>query len=132
MKPPSAGKLLVLVGLAAIVVAAVVLWKNGVFSHLAGLLPRTASGTNSVPATVAMEPASASSNGEKPAAPGGASPFDAIQVQAIVFSTDHPVALINGKSLNVGGYINGLEVVSIERYSVTLSSNGQQRSFALK
>jgi HD-like signal output (HDOD) protein len=132
VKPPSAGKILVLVGLAAVVVAAAVLWKNGAASKLGAMSPKTTSGTNSVPAAVAIEPSPASSNGEKPAAPEGASPFDAIQVQAIIYSAGHPVALINGKSLNVGERINGLEVVSIERSKVILSNNGQQRTFLLK
>jgi hypothetical protein len=132
VKPPSAGKLLILVGLAAVVVAAMVLWKNAAASKLGAMLPKTTSGTNSVPAAVAIEPSLASSNGEKPAAAEGASPFDAIQVQAIIYSTGHPVALINGKSLNVGEHIKGLEVVSIERSKVTLSSDGQLRSFPLK
>jgi hypothetical protein len=49
-----------------------------------------------------------------------------------VYSAGHPVALINGKALDVGGRINGVEVVSIEPSNVVLACNGEEKSFKLK
>ena len=129
---PSAKKLFVFVGVAAVLVAAFVIWKSGAAAKFSALAPKTASPTNSASPAGAAEAAAATDQPEKAASPEGASPFDAIQVQAIIFSTAHPVALINGKSLNVGERINGLEVVAIERSKVTLANNGRQKTFALK
>jgi hypothetical protein len=130
VKPPSIGKLFLWLGLAVVVVAAVMLWKNFNFS---ALLPKATPGTNSVPALVATSPSPAvAAGGEKPPPAQGASPFDEIKVQAIIYNPSHPVVLINGKSLNVGDHINGLEVISIERSKVVLSGNGEQKTFALK
>ncbi|MGO8698755.1 MAG: HDOD domain-containing protein [Limisphaerales bacterium] len=131
VKPPSLGKLLLWLGLAVVVVAAVVLWKSFDFS---ALLPKKAApGANSVPAPVATSPSPAApANREKPPPAQGASTFDEIKIQAIIYNPTHPVVLINGKSLNVGDHINGLEVISIERSKVVLSGNGEQKTFGLK
>jgi HD-like signal output (HDOD) protein len=130
VKPPSIGKLFLWLGLTVVVVAVVVLGKNFNFS---ALWPKAAPGADSTAAPVAAGPsAAAPANGEKPPSAKGPSPFDEIKVQAIIYNSTHPVVLINGKSLNVGDHINGLEVISIERTKVVLSDNGEQRSFSMK
>ncbi len=59
--------------------------------------------------------------------------FDGIKIQGIVYSSGHPLALINGKTLTIGERINGVQVVSIDPDGVLFSScNGTQRTFKLK
>jgi hypothetical protein len=69
---------------------------------------------------------------ERTKATASESAFDSIKVQAIIYSANHPVTLINGSALDVGGRINGVEVVSIEPSNVVLTCNGEQRTFKLK
>jgi hypothetical protein len=61
-----------------------------------------------------------------------ASPFDSIKLQAIIYSPKHPVTLINGKTLDVGERINGVEVISIQPSNVVLACNGEQKTLQLK
>ena len=60
------------------------------------------------------------------------SAFDSLKIQGIVYHAGHSVALINGKALDVGERINGVEVVSIEPSKVVLACNGAQKTFRLK
>ena len=61
-----------------------------------------------------------------------ASPFDSIKLQAIIYSPKHPVTLINGKTLDVGERVNGVQVVSIQPSNVVLACNGEQKTVQLK
>jgi len=60
-------------------------------------------------------------------APGGAR----IELGGIVFS-ESPVALLNGRVLPVGGFIEGLRIVAIEENRVELSGEGFTAFLALK
>ncbi|MGA2175946.1 MAG: response regulator [Verrucomicrobiota bacterium] len=115
-----AGKLLVVAGIAAILVAGVALRRNVV------PVPQPAA-----PAVAAE--LSASPGGTEPTKPStDASPFNSITVQSILYSAGHPVALINGQALDVGERINGVQVISIEPSNVVLACNGEQKTFRLK
>ncbi len=71
-------------------------------------------------------------NAAPPVVVAAATPFDSVKLQAIFYRSANPVVLINGKPLGNGDHINGLEVVSIDRSSVTLSSGSVQRVYHLK
>jgi hypothetical protein len=60
-------------------------------------------------------------------APGGAR----IELGGIVFS-ESPVALLNGRVLSVGGFIEGLRIVAIEENRVELSGEGFTAFLTLK
>jgi HD-like signal output (HDOD) protein len=113
-------KFVVMAGLVAIIVAVVALRRNGV----PGLHPAS-------PA-IAAEPSPSPGEMEKTSTSAGESAFDSIRVQAIIYSAGHSVALINGKSLDVGERVNGVEVVSIMPSKVILACDGLQKTFALK
>ncbi|HEY3914393.1 MAG TPA: HDOD domain-containing protein [Verrucomicrobiae bacterium] len=65
----------------------------------------------------------------KPPAPKG---FDGLKVQGIIYRADKSLVVINGKTLETGEKVNGAEIVSIERSKVTLSLDGEQKTFTLK
>jgi HD-like signal output (HDOD) protein/ActR/RegA family two-component response regulator len=58
--------------------------------------------------------------------------FDSVKVQGIFYRTTGSSVIINGKSLNCGERINGVEVVAIESSSVTLASGTEQKIFRVK
>jgi hypothetical protein len=121
-EPLPKSKLIALAGLAAVILAFVVL----------GLMGRKhPSAAPSAPPVAAQTAPAPAETPPAEAAPAG-SAFDTVKLQAIIYSTGHPVALINGKSLDIGGHVNGMEVIAIERSNVVLAYNGQQKSFALK
>jgi len=62
----------------------------------------------------------------------GASPFDSIQIQSILYNPTRPVALINGNPVSPGDRINGMQVVAITRTNVVFSYRGQQRAVKWK
>jgi hypothetical protein len=61
-----------------------------------------------------------------------ASPFDSIQLQTILYSAGHHVALINGKALEVGDHIGDVKVVSIEPSKVVVVCKGDLKTLNLK
>ena len=61
-----------------------------------------------------------------------ASGFDSLKVQGVFYRTANPVAIINGKTLGIGGKINGAEVVDIEPTMVILSLDGVRKSYRVK
>jgi HD-like signal output (HDOD) protein len=111
------GGLLVVAGIAAAIVAAVVLTRNG--AHLGHMAD----------SAVAAESSPAAEGTEVPKAPPPASPFDTIKVQGIMYSAAHPVVLIDNKALKVGDRVNGVEIVSIAPASVVLSCKGEKKTF---
>jgi len=114
------GKLLALGAVAAMILMVVFLRENPV-TVLRALSPE-----------VAAVPAPAPAKTEQPKALAATSAFDSIKVQAIIYNRSHPVTLINGKALDVGARINGVEVISIQPSNVVLACNGEQKSFKLK
>lgn len=111
-------------GIAGLVVAAIVLRQNVVqVAHTV---------TSSLSGTAAPDPSSpaGATEGTKEAAAG--SPFDSIQLQTILYSAGHRVALINGRSLEIGDRIGDVKVVSIEPSKVVLACKGDLRTFNMK
>jgi HD-like signal output (HDOD) protein len=120
-------KPLVLATVAAIAVAGLAVWL------------KIAQANHSVTTLAAAEeatPQAKTAGSSAPQAETNAAPaptaFDAIKLQAILYSAGHPVALINGKTVEVGARINQVKVVSIGRSNVVLAWNGQEKSFGLK
>jgi hypothetical protein len=63
-----------------------------------------------------------------PAAPEVEAPWPTpLTLQAIIFSTTHPLALINGKSVGPGDTVAGVTVAKINRTSVMLQWDGHSR-----
>jgi len=58
--------------------------------------------------------------------------FDSVKVQGIFYRATGSSVIINGKPLNCGERINGVEVVDIGPSSVTLSSGSEQKIFRVK
>jgi HD-like signal output (HDOD) protein/CheY-like chemotaxis protein len=58
--------------------------------------------------------------------------FDSFKVQGIIYRTNRSLVVINGKTLGTGERVNGAEIVNIERSRVTLSLDGEQKTFTLK
>jgi hypothetical protein len=50
--------------------------------------------------------------------------FPYLRLQGVIYNPDEPVAIINGRSLNVGSTISGVTVVAIARNKVTVTWNG--------
>jgi HD-like signal output (HDOD) protein len=121
-------KLVAVAGLAAMAVAGFVLWRK------MAPPPAPPGVTSAVMAKSAAPPAKADvpDNINGPETPAAASPFDSVKIQGVLYSSGRSVALINGKTLDVGELINGLRVVSIEPSKVVLAFNGEQRIFKLK
>jgi len=115
-----ASKLFVVAAIAAILITVLVLRRSAVpVMH-------------TVSSEIAAAPSPVPGVTERTKATASESAFDSIKVQAIIYSANHPVTLINGSALDVGGRINGVEVVSIEPSNVVLTCNGEQRTFKLK
>jgi hypothetical protein len=55
-----------------------------------------------------------------------------VKVQGIFYRTTGSSVIINGKSLNCGERVNGVEVVDIGPASVTLAWGGEQKIFRVK
>lgn len=52
-------------------------------------------------------------------------------VQGIAYDPVHPWAIINGKTVYVGDFVNGRRVAAISRNSVTLVGNGQTNALVV-
>ncbi len=64
-------------------------------------------------------------------APAVAPPKD-LRLQGIFFRMKDPTAIINGKTVRNGDEIDGAKVVRIDRASVRVEVNGQQKDLTLK
>jgi hypothetical protein len=84
------------------------------------------------PPVAAAEPQKTTEVTEATQTSAGGSPFDSIKVQGIVYRSGHTVAIINGRTLDVGDRVNGTEVVSIEPSTVVLACQGERKIFRLK
>jgi len=80
-------------------------------------------------AAAKVQPAPAAGETNVSAATPG--PFDNIRLQGIFYRTGSPLAIINGKTVGVGDLYHGLRVVAIDRHSVTLALDGEQKIFKL-
>ncbi|MDB6025936.1 MAG: hypothetical protein JWM68_2159 [Verrucomicrobiales bacterium] len=58
--------------------------------------------------------------------------FPAIKLQGIFFSKSNPTAMLNGKTLPVGGKVDGAIITKIESVSVTLEWNGETKTLELQ
>jgi HD-like signal output (HDOD) protein len=117
-------KILVGLAIAALVIAAVALKDNAIqVAHTVSSSLTSASTADHSSATGGTEGAKVSADG---------SPFDSIQLQTILYSPGHKVALINGKALEVGDRIDDVKVVSIEASKVVLACKGDLKTFKLK
>jgi hypothetical protein len=76
--------------------------------------------TNAIP-TVAPTPA-------PPAVPT----FPSIKLQGIFYKKSNPTAMLNGKTVGVGGKVDGVTVTQIEASSVTLKWNDEKRVLELQ
>ena len=65
------------------------------------------------------------------AAPTPAGGFPALKLQAIVYRLNNPSAMINGKTVGVGDYLDDVKIVKIDRTRVTVELNGQSRILAM-
>jgi HD-like signal output (HDOD) protein len=95
--------------------------------------PHTLSVMHTPASTVAAE-TTAPQPSEAVDAQGGApkrSPLDSVKIQSIIYSAAHPVVLLNGTALEVGGHLNGVAVVAIGRNQVILAADGERRTFSL-
>jgi hypothetical protein len=115
-------------GIAAIIVAAVTLTRHETPAAPTSAAPAVAQKTAMAPA------ATAATKGTEAAkiSPAAAAAFDAIKIQGILYHAGHSIAIINGRSLDVGERINGLEVISIAPSNVVLACEGLQKTFKLK
>ncbi len=107
----------------AIVIGAVVLTRHPVRA------------AETAPPTVVVVEQAASAKAETDAKETTASTnaaFDAIKLQGIIISAGRPVAMINGKTVEIGDRLNGVEVVSIGRANVVLSCGAEKRMFKMK
>jgi HD-like signal output (HDOD) protein len=59
-------------------------------------------------------------------------PLDSVKIQAVFYRTEHPVAMINGRTVSQGDRFDGMQVVAIDRTRVTLSAGGVVRTFQVK
>ncbi|MGA2246031.1 MAG: response regulator [Verrucomicrobiota bacterium] len=98
-------------------------------TNQAAMPPQAAAGNVPPVPTLAQGNVSAAPTGSTPAQP--ASALDHIRVQGIFYRAASPLAIINGKTFGVGDHFNGIQVVGIDRHSVTLVLNGEQRIFKL-
>jgi hypothetical protein len=55
-----------------------------------------------------------------------------MKIEGIIYSVDHPVVMINGKTLNTGASIDGVKVISIGPSQVVLAYAGEQKMFKVK
>ena len=53
------------------------------------------------------------------------------KVNAIIVSADRRVAIVNGKRVVAGGFVNGAEVISIEADRVVLEKDGKRMASTL-
>ncbi len=58
--------------------------------------------------------------------------FDALQIQGIIYSANHPVALINGHPCSLGDKIDGIEITAISRTNVLLTYKNHQKAACLE
>jgi HD-like signal output (HDOD) protein len=119
-------KLLVAAGIMAVLVAVMTLRRDGAtdgHGAVSAVAEKTAAPAQATQGAEAVEETTTSAAG---------SAFDSLKIQGIVYHAGHSVALINGKALDVGERINGVEVVSIEPSKVVLACNGAQKTFRLK
>lgn len=82
-----------------------------------------------------VEPVPAVVETNPPAAPASiappASPFHNVRLQGIFYRSASPLAIINGKTFSVGDSFDGMQVVDIDRHSVTLVLNGERKTFRI-
>ena len=84
---------------------------------------RVASARTNAPAPVAAAPAT------NEAAPVK---FPDIRVQGIIFRNTNPSAIVDGKAVFVGDYIEGALVAEIDRTSLTLSIGAERQIYGLE
>jgi len=117
---PHTAKLLVIAGIAALAVVALVFMKNAIpVAHQVG-------------SAIAAKFSPTTSETKAAEAPASASAFDSIKLQGIVYNSRQPAAMINGKLLQIKDQINGVEVVAMTASNVVLSCKGEQKTFTLK
>jgi hypothetical protein len=58
--------------------------------------------------------------------------FESLKVQAIFYRASNPSVMINGKTLEVGERINGVQIVGIAQTNVILAYGNERRSFPLQ
>jgi hypothetical protein len=51
------------------------------------------------------------------------------RIQGIAYDPVHPWAIVSGKTVFVGDFVNGMRVVAISRHSISLAGNGQTNRF---
>jgi hypothetical protein len=66
-----------------------------------------------------------------PAPPKPTRGFDSVKVQGILYGRN-PTVIVNGKPLAVGSKINDVEILAIGPSSVTLESDGQEKTLRFK
>ncbi|MFA5068788.1 MAG: general secretion pathway protein GspB [Candidatus Omnitrophota bacterium] len=52
-------------------------------------------------------------------------PMPPLLVEGMIWNTDNPQAIINGKVLNSGDIIDGVRIVNIEKQGITIDFNGE-------
>lgn len=88
------------------------------------------------PASRAPAPPQRGAGGTRASSPAGGGPASAsgkLELGGIVFSEGNPVALINGRVVSAGSYVDGYEVVRVEATSVELrAEDGKKVVLKLK
>jgi HD-like signal output (HDOD) protein len=96
----------------------------------AASLPVPQSSGATTPTATAASPA-VTNVPSSPAAPQE-KPMPEFRVNAIIYSSVHPSAIVNGETVNVGEEVNGATVVGIGRTTVTLQINGLRKTYGLR
>ncbi|MDD5504936.1 MAG: general secretion pathway protein GspB [Candidatus Omnitrophica bacterium] len=53
-------------------------------------------------------------------------PMPSLVIEGMVWNTDKPQAIINGKVLNAGDIIDGVRIINIEKQGITIDFNGER------
>ena len=71
-----------------------------------------------------------------PAAPAAVSPtpptFPALKLQGIYYRRTNPTAMINSQNVGIGEMVDGVQVVTIERMTVTVELEGHKKVLGLQ
>lgn len=53
-------------------------------------------------------------------------PLPALAVEGLIWNSDMPQAIVNGKVLRIGDFIEGIEIVNIEKQGITVDYNNER------
>lgn len=83
-------------------------------------------------ATTPASPSTAAPTTVSAGTTAGPRPFPELKLQGIYYRLNNPSVMINGHTLEIGDLVDGAKVIQIERKSVTLELDGQQKILRLQ